>query len=281
MSREENVRIFQDTMNFIHDNKILSEAVRSTIQNTKLYKTSQEPTNLATKCFLNNVFVTNHKTFEAVFELRKTYLNSKIAVLNFASATKPGGGVTSGASAQEEALCRCSTLFPCLSTKRLYEGFYGPHRVDGNPLHNDDIIYTPDVIICKTDDGRFNRLSDDKFIKVDVITCAAPNLRHNPNHPFSDYDRVVDDAVISATDLEELHYRRAKQILNVAIENGVKVLVLGAFGCGAFKNSPTVVARAYKRALEQYASKFDEIEFAIYCRDYETQNYDAFKRELE
>ncbi len=43
----------------------------------------------------------------------------KVAVLNFASATNPGGGVKHGSSAQEEALCRCSTLYPCLEQGNL------------------------------------------------------------------------------------------------------------------------------------------------------------------
>ena len=54
-------------------------------------------------------------------------------------------------------------------------------------------------------------------------------------------------------------------------------LVLGAFGCGAFENDPNVVAHAYAAAIEAYRSRFEVIEFAIYCSDWEAENYTAFK----
>lgn len=55
--------------------------------------------------------------------------------------------------------------------------------------------------------------------------------------------------------------------------------MLGAFGCGAFKNDPKIVARAYKVALEQFPKIFKKIVFAVYCSK-DTTNYDAFSREL-
>ena len=68
--------------------------------------------------------------------------------------------------------------------------------------------------------------------------------------------------------------------MNTAALNNADVLVLGAFGCGAFANDPWAVARAYKDALEEYGQYFKYIEFAVYCRDYETENYDAFRQTL-
>ena len=72
-----------------------------------------------------------------------------VAVLNFASATTPGGGVKKGSSAQEECLCRVSTLLPCLDSEMPHRMFYNPHRKTRNPLHNDDIIYTREVLVIK------------------------------------------------------------------------------------------------------------------------------------
>lgn len=281
--RENLVAVFNDTLDFIKNNEKLSDGVQDSIAYTKIYtewKSDSEPSTRS-HVYFNNIFITKNKTFEAAMNLRKEYSTEKIAVLNFASATTPGGGVTKGSSAQEESLCRCSTLYPCLNSKSCWDTFYNPHRTESNPLHNDDIIYTPHVTICKSDDGNYTRLSENQFVTVDVITCAAPNLREKPNNQYNSYYGNVDSASITDEELYKIHLVRARCILNVAAMEGAEVLVLGAFGCGAFKNNPHVVARAYKEALKDYANKFKEIEFAIYCRGYETENYDAFVKEFK
>lgn len=79
------------------------------------------------------------------------YAGKKVCIHNFASAANPGGGVVKGSSAQEEAICRCSTLYPNLKEESLWKQFYAPHRRQQNPLHNDDCIYTPGVIAFKSD----------------------------------------------------------------------------------------------------------------------------------
>ena len=69
--------------------------------------------------------------------------------------------------------------------------------------------------------------------------------------------------------------------MTVAAANHVDVLVLGAFGCGAFANDPRVVAKAMFDALKEFVGCFDLVEFAAYCRSYETENYDAFVHAYE
>ena len=113
------------------------------------------------------------------------------------------------------------------------------------------------------------------FIKVDVLTCAAPNLREKPGNLYNfDGDTSIK---VSDDELYQIHTKRAKRILDVAIINNIDILVLGAFGCGAFKNSPCVVAKAYKDILKEYKSYFDLIEFAIFTNEYNKENYLAFK----
>lgn len=273
--------IFNDTLDFINSNKTLKAMTENSKAQTTLYLNESMVEGPATKDrILSNVFVTKSKTLEAALRLHKENPANKIAVLNFASATNPGGGVTSGAAAQEESICRCTNLYPCLNTDKNWKYFYKPHRAEGNPLHNDDIIYTPGIVICKSDDSEFRRFKDDEFVTIDVITCAAPNLRDNPNNAFN--QEGTNSAVkLSDEELYNLHLRRARLILKAAHLENVDVLVLGAFGCGAFRNNPRVVAKAYKEALKDYAFLFKEIEFAIYCRQYETENYDAFAEVFE
>ena len=86
--------------------------------------------------------------------------------------------------------------------------------------------------------------------------------------------------MVSLEDLYKLHLKRAKHVMHIAAANEVDAIVLGAFGCGVFANDPNVVAKAYKDALPDYKRYFRFIEFAVYCRESETANYDAFKRML-
>ena len=215
------------------------------------------------------VIVTKNRSFEAA----RPYAEQgfRTTVLNFASATNPGGGVVTGASAQEECLCRCSTLYNCLNTRAMWDGFYMPHRRSGNPLHNGDIIFTPNVQVLKDDDYR----PLEEPFAVDVITCAAPNLREQPANPYNPGDG--DTKQISKDALYRLHVQRARRILTVAAQNEADVLILGAFGCGAFQNDPYVVARAYNDVLAEFSHHFRTIEFAVYCRPYDDSNYRAFK----
>lgn len=273
-TREDRVRIFKDTLAQIAKDKILQESVNKSIAGQEYLPegyAARAPSGYTPFKFYQDaakIIVSKSSSFDAA---RK--YNGKTAVLNFASATRPGGGVTEGSAAQEECLCRCSTLYKCLTVDEAMNKFYKPHCENGNALHNDDIIYTPNVTIFKSD--AYSNLYQNK--NVDVITCAAPNLREKPSNSFN-YERVKQ--TISDNDLHTLHLNRARAILHAAAWHGVENLILGAFGCGAFKNKPEVVANAYKAALDlgPYMHHFKNIEFAVYCKDYETENYDAFKK---
>ena len=76
------------------------------------------------------------------------------------------------------------------------------------------------------------------------------------------------------------HVKRAIHMLTCAAAQKADVLVLGAFGCGAFQNNPEVVARAYKTTLQEFPKVFDKIEFAVYCPPGGSRNYEVFKRVL-
>ena len=272
--RERLITIFNDTQAFIRENTTLEAAAKQSRDAVVIYGVEDYPV-IPKIRKSGSVSVTKSRTFEAAVRLSGEFPRSKVAVLNFASATNPGGGVTRGSTAQEECLCRCSTLYPTLDQRKLWNRYYLPNRAANDPLHTDVCIYSPGVIICKTDESFPRRLPEEQFVAVDVLTCAAPNLRREPSN-YHNPDASA-PAAITGKELYDLHVRRAKHILHIAAANGVDCLVLGAFGCGAFENDPNIVAKAYAAAIEEYRRYFDVIEFAIYCREWETGNYDAFK----
>jgi uncharacterized protein (TIGR02452 family) len=274
--KQYNIGIFENTMDVIKKDSALVESINKSIKNQLFYLNPVDIKSIMpqhdTDC---PVTVTRERSIECAMKwVKRDAAGTKVAVLNFASATQPGGGVATGSSAQEECICRCTTLYPCLTTKEAEVRFYDPHRKNVGPLHNDDIIYTPDVAIIKNDD--YDLLREPLFI--DVITCAAPNLREKNVSKYNQEREPAPD--ISPEELKALHVARARQILNAAVQNFVDVLVLGAFGCGAFRNDPEVVAAAYKEVLPEYRKYFKAIEFAVYCRGKDTENYEAFKKEL-
>lgn len=281
MGREENVAIFRDTEHLVKTNKSLAEALKWSVKNQLLIPEYMQVANFWQEWEPDGqkyvkdaqVIVSKKRSYEAA----AAYKGKKVCVLNFASATNPGGGVVKGSSAQEECLCRCSTLYFSLNVQDMWSGFYSPHRETQNPLHNDDCIYTPQVVVFKSDTAMPKLLPPEQWYLVNVITCAAPNLRLMPGNAMNAGDGVK-AAKITDRALLELHEKRLSRILDVAAAAGNEVVILGAFGCGAFENNPEVVAQASKNVIEKYKKSFETIEFAVYCSPRDEQNYLTFER---
>ena len=181
----------------------------------------------------------------------------QLCILNFASSKNPGGGFERGAMAQEEALCYASNLHNCL---KKHMSFYEYNREHLNKSqYSDGILYTKDVLFFR---NRFNNINP-HF--ADVITCAAPNWGASRR------------LGVTLKENNETMSRRIEQVLKVAIANENKVIVLGAFGCGVFKNDPNYVAKEMFRLLktEGYDKYFEEIIFAM--NDNKGKNVEAFK----
>ena len=272
MNREDNIRIFKDTEKLCKTNQALLKAWKESSANQKLFLEKDE-----IDCEKNlyesaaKIIVSKKRTFEAAMG----YAGKRVAVLNFASASNPGGGVVNGSSAQEECLCRCSTLYYNLTEDYMWKNFYLPHRHAANPLHNDDLIYTPDVVIFKSDTTQPDLLPETQWMRVNVITSAAPNLRERPSNSFNTGDGN-NAAKISDEDLGQLHVKRGRKILEVAAAYKNEIVILGAFGCGAFMNKPEVVANAYKQLVNEFQNAFETIEFAVYCSPYDDSNFGVF-----
>ena len=108
---------------------------------------------------------------------------------------------------------------------------------------------------------------------VDVITIAAPDLRQRANRYAG---LAADGSSMNDAELFGYHVKRAIHMLTCAAAKEAEILVLGAFGCGAFQNDPKVVANAYKTALQVFPKVFDKIEFAVYCPPGASINFDVF-----
>jgi hypothetical protein len=221
---------------------------------------------------------------------------SRTGVLNFASAMNPGGGFLSGAQAQEEALCRASTLYASLISE-WGESFYGYHRrARGNArrgrgrgetrpssdepdrsqyergVYTDAMIYTPGVIMVRDE-------WDDwaSPVLVNVITSAAVNagvVRQQAHKDAEGEHRRVDEVALELH-LTQLMRSRMHRILTLFRQQGNAKLVLGSFGTGVFQNRVRTVAEIWAELLvvpcAPFENAFEEVEFAILGHDTITQ----------
>lgn len=200
------------------------------------------------------VCISNMGSFDAAAK----YRGQKTCVLDFASATSVGGNPWA-ASAQEEFLCRTSTLYPCLKEKE--KEFHQKHRNDGsfNFWGNDDLIYIPEVKVYKNSDMIPKILPEEKQFNVDIIVSAAPRLYDAGSVDKNEYIKIMTS--------------RIRRILDVAEKEKVEVLIPGAFGCGAFANPPEIVAEIFNSLIRNYS--FKTVDFAIIDR-HGSSNYRIF-----
>lgn len=210
--------------------------------------------------FDTKIFVSKHDTVTELFLMPE---DVRVAVLNFASYKNPGGMYYEGSAAQEEFLCHHSTLYPVLENFRA--AYYAPHKTSLNrALYTDTALYSMCItffdyqllygdgderLSCKVNGTR----------EADVITCAAPNRgtfeRYQCSHPLTEETKKL---------LYDAMYRRCELVLETAKVNGVRYLILGAFGCGVFGNDPTQVAEIFYKLLNTtYSGVFKEVRFAI------------------
>ena len=247
MQYTELIECFRDTMQMACSHT-LRKITENAIQNQKLYMENFQAKYRKYNTVYAEVFLEQDTSFAAA---KKHLKNGKVAVLNFANPVNPGDGVVNGAMAQEECLCRSSNLYSCISNENVFNGFYGYHRSLNNYIYSDRLIYTKNVTVFKNDDTIPQLMPQEEWFKADVITCSAPY--------------VAERKYMNEKILKELFKAKIKNIFESAIDNDVDVLILGAFGCGAFKNPPDIVANAFYEVIVEndYDKSFREIVFAI------------------
>lgn len=268
MANNELIQCFLDSVNI--SNSILKAETENAILSNRVYRENFISQNRIVRNE-NHFDIFDFIIFEATtsFNAAKQYLKyGKTAVLNFANPHNPGGGVHNGATAQEECLCRSSNLYPCISNENTYDEYYLYNRNISNSFFSDRLIYTKDVTVFKDDSAVPRLMPNADWFKVDVITCAAPYIAKRK--------------YTNPTALKGLFKSRIKNIFEAAIDNGVEVIILGAFGCGAFKNPPEIVAKAFHEVIDEndYACFFKKIVFAIKSNYSNNYNYEIFYKEF-
>ena len=223
---------------------------------TKMYRSEQNPP------VLNRYEKTEYKVLaQDCLVTAKIFVEQnegKVAVLNMASRSNPGGGVYGGAGAQEEYCFRCSDYFRSLYQFVDYAPAYGVDRSHKSyPLdRNFGGVYSPGVTIFRgTEEEGYPFL--EKPWQVNFIAVAGIN---NPDTVTKQDGREwLTEPMVAGTK------NKLRSILNIAIDNEIDVLVLGAIGCGAFHNPPHHVALLFKEIFEEpaYRNAFKKVVFAI------------------
>lgn len=268
-SAEQTLQIIEAKQYNIQDTVIdITTQVDYSVANSKLY----------TEEVLDDLLLEVEKRI--INENRKTVINvenctsmqaagkftskEKIGCLNFASAKNAGGGFISGAQAQEESLARASSLYP--TQMKFYNEMYEYNRNRNTFLYSDRMIYSQAVCFFKDDNN--NLLS--KPYCMDILTSPAVNIgAMHQNNRMGELPMVKDTML-----------NRIDKILALFYMNNVKNLILGAWGCGVFRNNPDDVAGYFAHFLinnGKYSKCFDNIIFAVYSTGKKRENISEFE----
>ncbi len=208
--------------------------------------------------------VANETTLAGITRLLSE-ADGPVAALNFASAKNPGGGFLGGSQAQEESLARSSGLHSSLMKAWPY---YEQHRASPSALYTDAMILSPGCPVFRDDSGALL----DEPQQVSFISSAAPNagaVRENQPDEAPLIPRVL--------------RRRAEYVLALAASRGYRHLVLGAWGCGVFRNDPSMVAEAFGSLLRSpaWSGRFECIRFSVFDTSPSAEVFGAFSAALD
>lgn len=186
-------------------------------------------------------FLVDADSFEVARDMEK------VLVMNFANAHRAGGGFLNGAIAQEESLCRNSTLYASLTSPEAQE-MYRYNNTFYTSVDSDHMVLSPHVLVYRDCNGAF--LDEPK--EVAVITVPAPNKKGRAHE-------------VAQTDMDKVMTDRIEMMVRIAIPYKYKALVLGAWGCGAFGHDPVRVAQYFREVFvgRGYGKYFQKIVFAI------------------
>lgn len=273
-ARTKRVQTAQETMKIVEAGEYVNskdevvdirEELAYAIRHSILFR-PDDPVELSTagmegKTSRASIEVTGESSLDAARRLILDKGRSDVICLNFASAKNPGGGFLNGAQAQEESLARASGLYPCIVQM---EEMYTYNRGLKTCLYSDYMILSPRVPVIR--DGE-DRLLDQPYV-LSFLTAPAVNAgvvreREPQNEPR-----------IGSVMLE-----RIRRILRAAARSGHGAVILGAYGCGVFRNRAVDVAEYFAQVLmdEGYDRLFDHIVFAVLDHSARQENLRAIQ----
>ncbi len=234
----------------------LGQAVDHCRQQTRVYTPSQlaemlaKPANKDGQAANRNTTftVTNETTLSAARRMVVEHGAANAVCLNFASAKNPGGGFLGGSQAQEESLARSSALYAAIEPRQDY---YEANRRTHSPLYTDHMILSPAVPVFRTDDGA---LLDEAYT-LGMLTAPAVNAGALSK-------RGAEERAARKPTMD----RRVQYVLEICRTAGYQNLILGAWGCGVFRNDPREIAQLFGDALlrnPRFAHCFAEVTFAV------------------
>jgi uncharacterized protein (TIGR02452 family) len=226
----------------------IREAVDRAVMGTELYRGADFPDALDPEQRVGETRfeLTGETTLEATERLAGEGIADPF-VLNFASAKNPGGGFLNGSQAQEESLARASALYASQNAR--FE-FYDHNRAGSSCLYSDWMIYSPGVPVFRQDDGG---LLDQPYF-VSFLTSPAVNA-----------GAVAQNEPQRVGEIASVNRERARKLLWLANRKRHEVLVLGAWGCGVFRNDPAQVSALFHDLLTgEFAGCFERVVMAVY-----------------
>jgi uncharacterized protein (TIGR02452 family) len=189
-------------------------------------------------------------TVEAALVLRG--LGYDPLVHSFADHCFPGGCVEMGSASQEESIFRCTNISttlrdPLSNRNALY------------PIESDECILSPGVSVLKRFEEHGWTPHDSPCPVLDFVSCPPLN---QPTLDFPEKFYSIVDARLHRED-EAIMRNKIRLMFQTAQKNGNDSLVLGASGCGSFKNPTKHIVSIYREELAKADGAFKRIDFAI------------------
>ena len=251
--KEFNTRIFND----------LSSSFKNIVDETQkiyFYKIKLNTSNLLV--YSPKISVVNENCIKTCLKLNKSKNNHNhnVGLLNMCSVSKLGGAVYKGMFAQEEEIYRSTNIFSKISDIHY-------------PISNDQLLLTKNVKIiqCRSSKSYFDFINVKKekcFIDIiSIPSLRKPDVILKDNLEF--YKNEEDFQII---------YNKLESLFKTFILNNNIDIVIGAFGCGIYKNPINDVIKIFKSLLVDYSKFFNSITFSILDKSNENYLFDTFSQ---